>query len=268
LFGFASSAPVSADDAIPVEAMISAIEGNLKAGRLDRAEALLNEAQRQYPENAHLDYDKGLFFAQKEQPDLAIASFQRALKRQPTLHEAYLNLALEQDLTKKYDEASATYAEGTKHFPGDADLFSEWGTNLILRKHYPDAERVLRRALVLKSGDRLVTADLAFSILKQNRAKEAVALYEQAMAGPGNPLEDFQPEVRRQYGDALAATGELKKAEQIYSGLLAKDPRNVSILYRREKVREALGDKAGAAKDRAQLAMLRAAPTGEEAGDQ
>lgn len=237
----------------PIEVMLGAAESNLKAGKLPRAELMLKQAHASYPSDGRVDLDYGLLYAQREQAKEAIVAFNTAIAKNPELRDAYLNLALQNDVMKDYDGADAAYRAGTKRFPADLELWSEWGTTLILAKRYPEAERALRQALPLtvhgpKGQDGQVLSDLAYAVLQQKRAKEAVALYERAFATGFS-----EADVRRQYGDALAASGELKRADHIYTELLAKQPTSHELLYRRAKVRHALGDAPGAAADEAAM---------------
>lgn len=232
----------------PVEVMLGAAESNLKAGKLPRAELMLKQAHESYPNDGRVDLDYGLLYAQREQAKEAVAAFNTAIKKNPELRDAYLNLALQNDVMKDYDAADAAYRAGTKRFPSDLELWAEWGTTLILAKRYPDAEKALRQALTLHARDGQILSDLAYAVLQQKRAKEAVKLYESAFA-----TGFAEPDVRRQYGDALAASGDLKRADQIYTELLAKQPQSHELLFRRAKVRHALGDTAGAAADEAAL---------------
>jgi len=232
----------------PVEVMLGAAESNLRAGKLARAELMLKQAHESYPNDGRVDLDYGLLYAQREQAKEAIVAFNAAIKKNPELRDAFLNLALQNDVIKDYDGADAAYRAGTTRFPADLELWAEWGTTLILAKRYPEAEKALRHALTLKAKDGQITSDLAFAVLRQDRAKDAVKLYEAAFA-----TGFTEPDVRRQYGDALAAAGDLKKAEQIYTELLAKQAQSKELLYRRAKVRHALGDNAGAAADEAAM---------------
>jgi tetratricopeptide (TPR) repeat protein len=241
-----SSVAMAADT--PVDVMLGAAESNLRAGKLDRAELMLKQAHESYPSDGRVDLDYGLLYAQREHAKDAVAAFTTALRKNPELRDAYLNLALQNDVMKDYDAADAAYRAGTKRFPADLELWSEWGTTLILAKRYGDAEKALRQALALHAKDGQVTSDLAYAVLQQKRSAEAVKLYESAFASGFS-----EPDVRRQYGDALAATGELKRAEQIYTELLAKQPASRELLFRRAKVRRALGDAAGASADDAAM---------------
>ena len=232
----------------PVEVMLGAAESNLRAGKLGRAELMLKQAHESYPNDGRVDLDYGLLYAQREQTKEAVGAFAAAIKKNPELRDAYLNLALQDDVIKDYNGADAAYRAGTTRFPADLELWAEWGTTLILAKRYPEAEKALRHALTLHAKDGQITSDLAFAVLRQDRAKESVKLYEAAFATGFSELD-----VRRQYGDALAAAGDLKKAEQIYTELLAKQATSKELLYRRAKVRHALGDNTGAAADEAAM---------------
>ncbi len=228
----------------PIEVMLQAAESNLKNGKPDRAALMLKEAHNAYPNDGRVDLDFGLVYAQQEKAKEAVAAFETAIGKSPNLRDAYLNLALQNDVLKNYAASDAAYQKGTARFPKDAELWDEWGTTLILQHKYKEAEHALRQALGIKTGDGQITADLAYAVSRQGRAAEAVKLYETAFAAG---IAD--PDIRRQYGDALSASGDLKHAENVYTELLARAPSDHDLLFRRMRVRRALGNIAGAQAD-------------------
>jgi tetratricopeptide (TPR) repeat protein len=237
---------LAAEETVPVETMLSAAENNIKNGKLDRAKLMLDQAKKSYPDDGRVDYFYGLVFAQQEKPEDAVAAFQRAVKKRPEMIEAHLNLALQLDVLKRYDESDKVYAEATKRFPKEADLLAEWGTTLILRQRFKEAAGVLEKAIAIDPKNGQTQCDLAYVEAKLGRAADAVKRYDAALK-----IFDDQS-CRRQLGDALSASGDLKRAEQVYSLILQKDPNEADVWFRRAKVREVLGDKAGAAADKAE----------------
>jgi tetratricopeptide (TPR) repeat protein len=234
----------AADDVVPVETMLQAAENNIKNGKLDRAKLMLEQAKKHYPDEGRTDYYYGLIYAQQEKPEEAVKAFQGAVKRRPEMIEAHLNLALQLDVLKRYEESDKVYADAAKRFPKDVDLLSEWGTTLILRQRYAEAEGVLKRAIELDPKNAQAQCDLAYVESKIKKVDAAIKRFDAA-------LKSFDdPTCKRQLGDALAASGDLKRAEATYTALLAKDPNEADVLYRRYKVRDALGDKAGATADK------------------
>lgn len=236
-----------AAEPVPVDTMLAAAENALKQGKPERARLMLDEAKKAYPNDGRVDYLYGMAAAQQEKNDEAVGHFKAALQKLPGMRDAHLQLAMLYDVMGRYEQSDEVYREATKRFPKDAELFAEWGTTLILRKRWKEAEGVLGKALALQPKDPTITSDLAFVLLKLGRAKESVQHYEQAFK-----LGQSDPNVRRQYADALASVGDLERAEKIYTELMAKDSADVDLWYRRSKVREARGDKAGAAADKAE----------------
>ncbi len=236
-----------AAETVAVETMLAAAENALKQGKPERARLMLAEAKKSYPDDGRVDYLFGMTAAQQEKHQEAVGHFKAALQKLPGLRNGYLQLAMLYDVMGQYELSDQVYRDATKRFAKDAELFAEWGTTLILRKRWKEAEAALTKALELQPKEATVTSDLAFVELKLGRPKAAVQRFEQAFK-----LGQADTAVRRQYGDALAAAGELERAERTYSELLAKDPADGDLWYRRSKVREARGDKPGAAADKAE----------------
>jgi Flp pilus assembly protein TadD len=232
---------------VPLETMLSAAESNLQKGKPDRARLMLDEAKKAYPTDGRVDYFYGLAAAQQEKNEEAIGHFRAAIGKAPKMRDAYLQLAMLHDVLGQYELSDGVYKDATKLFDKDAELFAEWGTTLILRKRFKDAEVALKKALALSPKDPTITGDLAFVELKLGKTKDSVQRFEQAFK-----LGQNDPNVRRQYADALAASGELERAEKVYTELMAKNSGDLDLWYRRSKVREARGDKAGAAADKAE----------------
>ncbi|MCC6808831.1 MAG: tetratricopeptide repeat protein [Deltaproteobacteria bacterium] len=236
----------AAEETVPVETMLAAAENNIKINKLDRAKLMLDQAKKSYPDDGRVDYFYGLVFAQQEKPEDAVKAFEAAVKKRPDMIEAHLNLALQLDVLKRYDASDKVYADATKRFPKDVDLLTEWGTTLILRDKLKEAEDVLKRAAALDPKNGQTQCDLAYVESKLKRAEQAIKRYEAA-------LKSFDdPGCKRQLGDTYAAVGDLAHAEAVYTALLAKDSNDGALYYRRSKVREAKGDKAGAAADKAE----------------
>lgn len=242
---------IAAEDVPPVETMLSAAENNLKNNKLDRAKLMLDQAKKHYPDDGRVDYFYGLVFAQQEKPEEAVKAFELAVKRKPEMVEAHLNLALQLDVLKRYEQSDKVYAEATKRFPKDLDLLTEWGTTLILRQRYKEAEGVLKKAAELDPKNGQTQCDLAYVEAKLGKAGDAVKRYDKALASGTSTMLD-EPSCRLQLGDTLAAAGDLHRAEQVYTQLLAKNQDDPDLWFRRNKVRAALGDKAGAAADKAE----------------
>ena len=138
---------LAAAETPPVDVMLSAAESNLRNGKLDRAELMLKQARESYPNEGRVDLDFGLLFAQRNQAQPAAEAFAAAIKKSPDLRDAYLNLAMQNDVLKKYDAADGAYRAGTKRFPKDLELWSEWGTTLILAQRFAPSAKDSPRAL-------------------------------------------------------------------------------------------------------------------------
>jgi Flp pilus assembly protein TadD len=235
----------AAEPPFPVQVMLEAAENQLRQQRPDRARAMLVQAKTDYPKDGRVDFLYGVSYAQEDKNELGIASFKAAIEKTPKLRIAHLQLGILYDVLEKYDEAVKVYQKALEIFPNDVEFMAEWGQTLLLNKRFKEAEDVLKRALAVAPKNAEVMADLAHAEARLGRPNDAVRRFEKSIT-----LGNTDPDMKRQYGDALSASGELAKAEAIYTELLAKLPHNAELYFRRYKVREAKGDKNGAALDK------------------
>ncbi|MGB6191385.1 MAG: tetratricopeptide repeat protein [Terracidiphilus sp.] len=95
---------------------------------------------------------------------------------------------------------------------------------LIKQKNYPEAEALLRAALVQAPNDPTLTAQLATVLAAQNKAEALPVLQQLHAAHPADPA------VTRMLADVMAQAGDLAGSDKLYSALLASDPNNLDLL--------------------------------------
>ena len=113
--------------------------------------------------------------------------------------------------TYKGRVVSAEYAEAIK--------LSQQAHSLDMNKNYAGAEVMLRKALNVAGDDAEGNCNLAFALLNQNRAEEALSYYEKAAS--------LDPQSEAVYGGwsaAYGALGRLQDSLRINNQLLAKFP--------------------------------------------
>lgn len=203
------------------------------------------------PDSAQKAFAQGQELASQNQPKKAVEAFAEAVRLAPHYRDAHLYYAMQLDVSGDHGRAVSAYEAAAKAFPKDAEIHAEWGTTLIMLKRFDAAVKVLEKAVALAPKELGWLTDLAYAKNRAGDTQGALKLYDQAFS-----LGFAEPIARRQYGDALAKSGELTRAEQVYSELLAKTPNDRDLLYRRAKVRSANGNVKGAAEDEAAVQRL------------
>lgn len=176
----------------------------------------------------------------------AVAAFTEAVRLAPKMREAHLHLGMQLDIGGQPKAARAAYEAAIKVLPNDAELHAELGLTLLILKEFAHARTTLERAVKLDPSVLGWQADLAYATHRAGDSKLALERFRALFAkGYKDPV------ARQHFGDALAKNGDLADAEAVYSELLALTPGDRDLLYRRATVRQARGNDAGAATDRA-----------------
>jgi tetratricopeptide (TPR) repeat protein len=157
-------------------------------------------------------------------PTEASTDLLEALKLTP---ETSADSLLAADLAEKsgqLDDAAAAYhrilAGDPKSLPANIGL----AHILIARKQYPDAETLLRAALVQFPGDPTLTAELASALVAQDKAEALPLLQQLHAAHPETPA------ITRMLASVLADAGDYAGSDQLDAGLLATNPSDVVLL--------------------------------------
>ena len=209
------------------------------ATSLDPGEAGPALKARAWRALASLDHDSD--------PTQASAELLEALKLSP---ETPADTLLAADLAEKsgqLDAAAAAYRrvldQDAKSLPANIGL----AHILIVRKQFPDAETLLRAALVQFPGDPTLSAQLATALASQDKA-EALPLIQQLHAA--HPAD---PAITRMLAAVLADAGDYAGSDQLYAGLLAASPADPELLvaHGQNLVHQSLFPQAFAAFDKA-----------------
>jgi Tfp pilus assembly protein PilF len=118
--------------------------------------------------------------------EAAIEQFNKVLERDPNHLAALQHLAALHDHRCEFNEADAVYQKLAKTHPRDADVFSDWGYSYYLRNNWPEAEKLLRRALELNSHHERAHCNLGLALGQQGRYPEALREFQ---AAPMNEAE-------------------------------------------------------------------------------
>jgi tetratricopeptide (TPR) repeat protein len=119
-------------------------------------------------------------------------------------------------------EASAAYRAYLASYPDDVDARGGFAYFLMRNGRAEEATRQYEEVLRILPGDSSALINLATSYKALNRAAEAIPYYEKAFALERTWLTI--PNINREYGFALATTGNTAKASQVFSMAAANAP--------------------------------------------
>jgi Flp pilus assembly protein TadD len=157
-------------------------------------------------------------------PAAASDDLLEALKLTPETPDDTLLAAEIAEKTGQYDAAEAAYrrvlAKDPHSLPANAGL----AHLLILRKQYPDAETLLRAALLSAPDDPTLSAQLATVLVAEDDADALPLLKKLHDAHPADPA------ITRMLAEVLAVSGDYAGSDQLYLHLLAANPQDASLL--------------------------------------
>ncbi len=192
----------------------------------DEALTLLSSAASTQPEVvAALEQSRGTARLIKEEPDAALAHFERALKLVPNHPKASRSRAMALEHLQRDEEALAAYRKVVADNP--ADLRAHHGLNQLLFRMKRDEEflRSYDEATRRMPGVPYFAMAKAEFQVKDGRMESAVALYDEALAkAPGLPAALLGK------ASALLKLGRAEAAIDLYERLRKLMPDDVNIL--------------------------------------
>lgn len=186
------------------------------ATRLDPGEAGAAAKARAWRALAEID--------RADNPAQASEDLLEALKLTPETEDDALLAASLADQAGQSEAAETAYrrilAKDPKSAPANAGL----AHLLIAHKQYPEAETLLRAALVQSPEDIALTAQLAAVLAAQDKA-EALPLFQKLHSDyPGNPA------ITRMLAEVLADAGDAAGSDKLFAGLLTASPEDPDLL--------------------------------------
>lgn len=163
----------------------------------------------------------GRTYEKHGRPDLAVAAYTDAVKRDPKRTDAYVRLAILNDREGKFKESAELYRKALQTSPGNADIFCDMGYSMYLQRRWAEAEMNLRQALALKPDHARAHNNLGLVLAHTDRAEEALAQFRKAGTEAeahlnlafALTLDQHWDEARAQYELALAANPSLEQAK-------------------------------------------------------
>jgi len=157
-------------------------------------------------------------------PATASNDLLEALKLSPETPEDTLLAAELAEHAGQNDAAEAAYRRVLAKDPHSVPANAGLAHLLILRKQYPDAETLLRAALLSAPDDPTLNAQLAAVLAAQDDAEALPLLQKLHDAHPADPA------ITRMLAEVLAVAGDYAGSDQLYLHLLAASPEDANLL--------------------------------------
>lgn len=148
----------------------------------------------------------------------------QALKLSPETEDDTLLAASLAEDTGQDDAAETAYRRVLAEDPKSAAASSGLAHILIRKKEYAQAETLLRGALAKSPGDPALTAQLALALADQGNP-DALPLVQKLHQDHPNDAG-----ITRMLAELLSESGQYAASDQLYAGLLQKDPDNEDLL--------------------------------------
>lgn len=148
----------------------------------------------------------------------------QALKLSPETPADTLLAASIAEQAGEWDASEAAYRRVLAADQSSVVATSGLAHVLIVRKHYPEAETLLRAALQQSPDDPVLTAQLATALADQDKAEALPLLQKLHDAHPDDPA------ITRMLANVLADAGDYSGSDHYYIALLAAKPNDPDLL--------------------------------------
>ena len=192
-------------------------------GEAERAIAALDGAAKANPKSAELSLALARVALDAGKLAEAEAAAEEAARRAPSNPAAWMQRGrvLQAIGGARLEEAFASMRRATELAPGDAMVWFNFGTQLMLEKRFAEAEAALRRAHELEPRGPMILARLGRAVLEQERTQEALGLIRGAVE-----LSPRSSEVVGRLGMALVGAGQAREGCEVLQRSLTLDPEN------------------------------------------
>jgi len=184
--------------------LLAGIQSRL--GNKDLALASYDRALKVRPNSAEVLFARGWILQELQRFEEALASYDRALKLRPNYAEVLNNRGLTQHKLKRSEEALASYDRALKSRPDFAEALANRGLTLHELKRFEEALASYDRALKLRPDYVGALASRGLALHELKRFEEALASYDRALK-----LRSDYAEAHSNRGAALR---ELKRFEE------------------------------------------------------
>lgn len=154
-----------------------------------------------------------------QKPQEALASYDKAIARDPQFYQAYLKKGNVLQQLRRSDEALDSYAEAEKLRDDDQALYNNKGAALRDLGRFDEALQCFDRAIALKADNLNALVNKGNVLQDSGRFDDAVACYDQALAVAAD-----QPDALVNKGKALREAGRAEEALACFDRAIARHP--------------------------------------------
>jgi len=249
------------ENAPPASPAVLEAEGLLAEGKAAEAQAILEAAITETPEDvrAHLDMalahelqghaqqaeasyrrcleidpdfpealnNLGLLLREQGRTDEAVEQLRRAIEVRDDFASAYVNLALALEEAGRLSEALEVYRNAVRHAPRDAMTRINFGLALIEAGDTDNAAIELRRGLPLARGNAAALSAVGNGLRRVGQAEAAVQALSLAIEAHGEPTNALESELAL----AQRAAGDRPAARATFERIIERDPRYATAHY-------------------------------------
>lgn len=198
-------------------------------GDFEGAAASLERTRTLAPGHAGLLMQHALLLAEQRDVEGALDRFSELIFRDPGNARAHYEMGRLLRIQGALDEAFACQAAAVEADPQFADAYTELGWLHDRRRDYASALAANEKALELQPDHRTALHNLGFTLGKLEHYERGLQVLEKLCERV--PVTHTGPWVN--LATALAANGELARAEAIYERVLEVEPNNVSARWNR-----------------------------------
>lgn len=173
-------------------------------GKLKEAVAVLDEAQKRWPENEEVAYFLGLGLDDLKETARAATMMEKVLKLKPGHRDALFQLGSMREKLGEFKASEAAFQELLKSHPNDAAALNYLGYMLVERGiRHDEAEAFIKRALAIEPDNGAYMDSLGWALFKRGDFPGAVVWLKRAAEDlPGDET------VWGHLADALEASGD------------------------------------------------------------
>ena len=183
-----------------------------------RAVAILNEANKQDPDNPLILCDFATALLQCRMFDEAVSRAEKAAALAPDNVDITANLAQVYQIAGRLDDAVKTYRRAIKVAPEDAAVHNNLAVLLVL-SDLDEAERVVRQAIALEPAKASYLVNLGYILFRKKRLVDAEMVLNRAIGIDSNNADAFN-----QLGLVLAAQRRNSPAMESFRKALKLNP--------------------------------------------
>jgi tetratricopeptide (TPR) repeat protein len=149
-------------------------EAHLRAGNLKRAEELVKETLALQPHDAALHHRLGVILRGQRRSDEAVAHFEEALKKDPSLRVSLEQIAAILVAQKRIAQAQERVLRHIDLYPKSAHLQNLLGRVFMESHNWPQSEAAFKKAVALDKELLLTYVNLGDLYARQGKSQQAV----------------------------------------------------------------------------------------------